>query len=64
MPIAPAACDAAALVLGPFPAGTLVTVSEAKTNRLNYLRTIGLLVALAAIWWFKAWPASLQPKRA
>ncbi len=63
VPIEPAACNDA-LVLGPLPDGTLVTVSEAKTNRLNYLRTIGFFAALAAIWWFRAWPARLQPKRA
>jgi hypothetical protein len=51
-PIAPAACEDT-LVLGPVPAGAIVTVSEGKTNRLNYLRAIGFLVALAAIWWLR-----------
>ena len=46
----PAACNEE-LVLGPLPAGAIVTVSEAKTNWLNYIRAIAFLVALALIWW-------------
>lgn len=39
------------LVLGPLPAGSTVTVSEAKISWLNYIRAIGFFVALALIWW-------------
>lgn len=45
----PAACKED-LVLGPLAAGTL-TVSESKTNWLNYVRMIGFFVGLALIWW-------------
>lgn len=48
--IAPAVCGED-LVLGPLPAGAVVSVSEAKTNWLNYIRVIGFFVALALIWW-------------
>jgi hypothetical protein len=49
-PIALAACEQD-LVLGPLAAGAVVTVSEAGTNLLNYLRAIGFFLALGLIWW-------------
>lgn len=49
-PVALAACDQD-LVLGPLAAGTVVTVSETRTNRLNYFRLVEFFAALALIWW-------------
>jgi hypothetical protein len=49
-PVSLAACGED-LVLGPLAAGAVVTVSEARTNLLNYLRAIGFFLALALIWW-------------
>jgi len=49
-PVPLAACEED-LVLGPLAAGAVVTVSEARTNWLNYLRAVGFFLALALIWW-------------
>ncbi len=49
-PVALAACEQD-LVLGPLAPGAVVTVSEAKTDRLNYFRAVEFFVALALIWW-------------
>jgi len=45
-----AACEQD-LVIGPLATGAVVTVSEARTNRLNYFRLVEFFAALALIWW-------------
>lgn len=49
-PVALAACEQD-LILGPLPAGAVVTVSEARTSWLNYFRLVEFFAALALIWW-------------
>jgi hypothetical protein len=52
LPVEPAVCGDD-LVLGPFVPDATVSVSEARTTQLNYIRVFGFFAALAAIWWLR-----------